>query len=155
MATAERLTKLGLLRTSIAATENQNPHNDAENRQDPAQADDPEDRRTVSGGAGVVLVAEQQHVVDRRADFSRGRFDEAKAHVPAGIFDTVEIARDAAIGREHHDAAGVREEIRLSAEVIAEIGGARSGVNRILRTREEVPAGLRSGTAKVRDRAFL
>src|SRR5258706_7519113 len=50
MATAERLMKLGLLRASIAATENQNPHNDAENRQDSAQADDPEDRRAVSGG---------------------------------------------------------------------------------------------------------
>jgi hypothetical protein len=44
----------------------------------------------------------KKNVVDGRADFSRGRFDQTKAHVPAGIFDTVEIARDAAIGGEHH-----------------------------------------------------
>src|SRR5712664_1950024 len=139
----------------IAATENQNSPDDAENCQDPAQADDPEDRRAVGGGAGIVLIAKQEHVVDGRADFPRGRFDETKAHVPSGIFDAIKITGDAAIGGEHHDAAGVREEIRLSAEVVAEIGGAGGGINRILRTREEMPAGFRSGTAKVRDHAFL
>ena len=66
----------------------------------------------------------------------------AEASTRPRILNTVEVARDAAIWRQQHDAAGVREEIGLSVKGVAEIGSFGHRVNGFLRARQEMPAGI-------------
>ena len=58
--------------------------------------------------ARMVLVAEQRHRVDERADLALGRLDEHEAQVELGEDDVDEVARDAPPGRQDDDAARVR-----------------------------------------------
>ena len=100
----------------------------------------------------VVVIAIQQNVIDRRADFARGGIHEAEAHVAAGIFDTVEIAGDVAVRREQQNAAGVSEEIVLGIEGETEVRGFGRGFDGFFRTGEEMPAGIGFRTAEMSQR---
>src|SRR6516225_5869592 len=104
-----RSLKLFLLRTNLAAPENPNPSHNRKNGEDAANADDPENGSAVGGARGIVVVAEKQDVVDGRADLPVGGVHQSQAHVAAGIFHAVEVARDAAIGGQDHHPAGMRE----------------------------------------------
>jgi len=66
---------------------------------------------------GIVVIAEQQQLVDRRADLSVRRFDHREPKIARGVVHAVEVARDFSIGRGNHHAAGMRE--LLGGRVIA------------------------------------
>ena len=83
--------------TKLTAPGNPDTPEEQENRQDAAEADDPENRRAVFCARGVIVVAEQQNMVDGRANLSSGGIHKAQAHVAAGILDTIEVAGDAAL----------------------------------------------------------
>ena len=57
----------------------------------------------------IVVITKQQNMVDGRADFPRGGIHKSEAHVAAGIFDAVKVARDVAVRRKNQHAAGVSE----------------------------------------------
>ena len=68
-------------------------------------------------------------MIDGRADFSLRGIDEAEAHVPARVFNPIEVARDAAVWGEQEDAARMGEEICFGADAIAKIGGLRDAID--------------------------
>src|SRR5215472_12724690 len=125
-----RSLKLFMLRTNLAAPENPNPSHDRKNGEDAAKADDLENGSAIGGARGIVVVAEKQDVVDGRRDLPLGGVHQSQAHVAAGVFHAVEVARDAAIGGQDHHAAGMRKEIGFLIKVEAEIRGVRGGFNR-------------------------
>src|SRR5580704_13136083 len=140
----------------IASSEDQNPRDDRENRKYSAKADDAKNRGAVARGRRIVLEAIQQEMVDRTSDLSGRGVDQAESHVARRIFHSVEIARDSPVGSEQHDAACVRENVRLRVERIAEIRGVRQRVNRILCAGQEVPACRRLRALKMSEsRRFL
>jgi len=53
------------------------------------------------------------------------RFDQAEAEVARGVLDAVEVARQPPLRRQHHDAGGVRELLRLLVEGVLEADGLR------------------------------
>ena len=91
----------------FAPAENHKPDGHAEQRHDSAHADHRENRGAVAGLRGVVLVAKQQKVIDRRADFPGGGIHKTQADIAGRILDAEEVAGDAAIGRQQQDAAGM------------------------------------------------
>ncbi len=93
------------------------------------------------------MEAEQQHLVGRRADPAVGRLDQAQPQVARRVGNVVEVARDAALRRQHHDAAGVRELVVGRVVAVAEADRPRELVNRPLFAGEEVPAGLGARSA--------
>src|SRR5690349_425391 len=97
------------LGADLAAPENPNPPEDEQNGQDAAQANNPENRGAVGAVRGIVVVTEEQDVIDRRANLSGGGVHQPQAHVAAGVFDAIEVARDAAVRSQEHHPAGVCE----------------------------------------------
>src|SRR5713101_779910 len=135
--------------------EEQNPHKNRGDSEDAAHTDDPEDRRAVAGGRRIVLETEQQDVIRRRADLSRGGFHKAQAHIARRKIHAEEIARDTTVGGQEQDAARVGEEIRFLVIGEAEIRGPRELVNGIFRSRQEMPPGHGFGAAEARHRRLL
>src|SRR5689334_13244462 len=93
----------------FTAPGNQDTPDKQENRQHAAETDNPKNGGAVFRARRVIVVAEQQNVIDGRANLSRGGVYQAQAHVAAGILDTVEVAADAAIRRQDHHATGMSE----------------------------------------------
>src|SRR5947207_2942639 len=93
----------------VTAPGNPDAPDEQENRQDAAEADNPKNGSAVLCARGVIVVAEQQNVVDGRANLSSGGVHKAQAHVAAGILDTIEVAGDAAARGQDHHAAGMSE----------------------------------------------
>ncbi len=94
-------------------------------------------------------------MIDGRADLSCGSVHQSEAHVAAGIFDAVEVPRDAAARRKNHHAAGVSEEIGLGIEGKTKVRGPGRGFNGFLRAGEEMPAGIRLRTAEMNQRLLF
>src|SRR6266576_2171209 len=122
-------------RQLLAPARNQNSSDQAKNRQHAAQPDQLENRRAIGGRRGVVLIAKKEHVVGGRADFSLRGVYEAEAHVPARVFNPIEVARDAAVRGEQEDAARMGEEICFGAEAIAKVGGLGDAIDGFSSTR--------------------
>src|SRR2546425_7489980 len=135
-------------RHSFTAPKNQDSADNAENRQDTAEPDDLENRSAVPCARRVVVIAIQQDVIDGRADPSGRRVHEAEAHVAPGIFDAVEVARNAAVRGKNHNPARVSEQTGLRIEGQTEICGLGRRVNRFLRAGEEMPTGIRFRSAE-------
>src|SRR5712691_5143179 len=74
-------------RQCFTAAGNQDCSDNAENRKDPAETDNLENRSAVSGGRGVIVIAKKQNMIYGSADLSRGGIHEPEAHVAAGILD--------------------------------------------------------------------
>src|SRR5215471_12344725 len=70
-------------RVKFAAPKNPNSTDNGKNGQDATQADDPENRGAVGCARRIVVIAEQQDVINGRADFSSGGVHQAQAHVAA------------------------------------------------------------------------
>jgi len=150
-----RLAQIPGGRQSFAAARNQNSSDNAENGEDPAETDELENRGAVSGGGGIVVIAKEQNVIDGRADLSCRSVHETEAHVAAGIFDAIEVARDVAVRGKKQDAAGVGEEIVFGIEGETEISGFGGGFDGFLRAGEKMPAGIRLRAAESERAAFL
>src|SRR5271157_549579 len=144
-----------LRRGEFAAPENQNGCNDAHNGQNSPKTHNFENRGTVGGGTGIVLIAEEQHAIDGRADLARGGIHETEAYVAAWILDAIEVARDSAIRREDKDAAGVREQTALRKKIIAKIRGLRGSVDGFFGTGKKMPAAGGSWATEVFEGALL
>src|SRR5262249_37587114 len=78
------------------------------------------DREPVPPVLGVVVVAVEQHLIDRAAHLAGRRVDQREAQIARAVIDAEEIARDAAAGREHHDARRVRELLDLRVPDVPE-----------------------------------
>ena len=68
-----------------------------EHGQHAADADDVQHRRAVAPGARIVVEAEQQQLIDRRADRSVGGLDQAEPEIARRVLDAEEVARDAPV----------------------------------------------------------
>src|SRR5206468_567393 len=99
-----------------------------------------EHRETVLPRERVVVVAEEEDLLREPSDAVTGGLDEAQLEVARRVLHAVEVAREAAIRREHHDAARVGELAALLIEEVAEPRGAGQGGDRRLVAGEEAPA---------------
>jgi len=94
---------------------------DAENRENPAETNNLENRSAVGGGGGVVVIAKEQNVIDGRANLSGEASTSPRRMSRPGYSMPVEITRDAAIRRENHHASRVGEEIVLGVKGETEV----------------------------------
>ena len=106
----------------------------------PRDPDRAHDREAVAAGHRVVVIAVEQQRVDRRADLSRRRLDDAEAQIARSVFDAEQILRQPAVGREDDDAARMRVLFRLRVPGVAEAGGLRQPIDLRLIAGQEMPA---------------
>src|SRR6185503_6150047 len=130
----------GQLRAAMAAREREDPQRDEERGRDARDSQDSQDGHAVASGRRIILVAEQQQRIDERARLPFRRFGERQPQVPRRVLDAEEVARDAAVGREDDDRAGVRElpAARVGREAVAD--RAAEGLDRARIARQEPPA---------------
>src|SRR5262249_40130199 len=121
---------------------------DGRDGEEPQGADD---RETILAGRGIVVEAEQEDLLDWRADRAVGRLDQAEAQIAGLELDPIEVARELAAGRQQHEAARVRERLLIRIVVVAEAHAARELLDRRLIAREEVTGGLGAWTAIARE----
>src|SRR5213592_2877302 len=98
------------------------------------------DERAVLAGGGVVVEAEEEELIDRRADLARRGLDQPQAEIARRRLDAVEVARDGTPRRRHDGHRDVRELPPRRVGGVAEADRAREAVDRRLLARQEVPA---------------
>src|SRR5580704_4477056 len=127
----------------ITPAENDETDGQTEKSGDPTHANHGKDGRAVTCLGRIVLIAEQQNVIDRSADFSSGSVDQAETDVAGRIFHAEEIAGDAAVGSKQQDAAGVAKHFCLRVVAVAERGSLSDFVDGFLVSGQEVPTCFR------------
>src|SRR6266480_5173758 len=98
------------------------------------------EKRAVPAGGGVVVEAEEEKLIDRRADLVGRGLHQPQAEIARRRLDAVEVARDGARGREHDGGRDVRELPARRVGGVAEADRAREAVDRRLLAGQEVPA---------------
>src|SRR3954471_8383179 len=88
-----------------------------------AGADEVHRGTAVAAGGRIVVVAEEQDGVGGGADFSGRGFDEREAEVARLVFETVEVAGDAALWRNGEQDGSVRELVDFDVVRVFESGG--------------------------------
>src|ERR1041384_2414705 len=102
------------------------------------------------------MIAEQQDLIDRRADSLLRRVDQAEAHIARGILNAVEVARNLSFRREDHDAARMCELPGRRIELVMKSHRGSDACDVLLITRKKVPSFPRAATAITREiRALL
>ncbi|HBI43194.1 MAG TPA: hypothetical protein DDY78_10110 [Planctomycetales bacterium] len=129
--------------TTAHAPQRQDHAPNSQESQDAAQAHEVHDRRAVFSLGGVVMKAEEQRLIDDRADFVVRRLHQTQLQVTSRIFDVQKVAIEFTDRGKHHDAAGVRELLVILVVGIAETDGVGQPVNGFFIARQEVPARLR------------
>src|SRR4029453_15559870 len=89
---------------------------------DPARANDSLDRDAVTPRRGIVVETKHQERGGRRSDLALQSLDERETQIARRVVDAVEVARDRPFGRDHEDAAGVRDMPASGIPQIAETG---------------------------------
>src|SRR5215471_6524957 len=123
-------------------------HDDQESaqQQDGGQRAEPQNvknHRSVASLSGVIVEAVQHELVHHIfANLALGSFDQTQLYVARKIFNAVVVLRQAAVGREQHDAAGVRKrlDLRLWVPGVTEADRVSQGVNLVLAASQEVPS---------------
>ena len=92
------------------------------------------------------MVAVQKNLVSQVSNLVLRRFDQAHAQIFRRKIDSVEVARNAALGRQDHDGRGVRVLIAGGVVLILKADSLGEGVDRVGRACQEVPAGGGAGT---------
>ncbi len=132
----------------LAPAENHKPECHTEQRYHSAHADHGQHRRTVARFCRVVLVTEQQQMIDGGPNFPCGRVDKSQPYVAGWIVNSEKIARDASTRRQQQNPTRVAEQFGLRVVAVAEIRRLRRGIDRLLRSRQEVPARIGRGPRK-------
>ena len=93
------------------------------------------------------MIAQQQELIDGRANLVVGGFHEPQPHIPWGILNAVKVPRQLSLRGEHHDATGMR--VLLSVRVVAVAKAHRLGqaLNGLGLAGKEMPATVYAGTA--------
>src|SRR5579864_44137 len=102
--------------------------------------------RAVFSGGGIVVIAVEQDLIYCVADLALRGFYQPHAEVFRRKIHAVEIARDAALRRQHHDGGGVCVLVDFGIVLILKADGFGERVNRLRGAGQEVPAGRGAGT---------
>ena len=103
-------------------------------------SDEPHDREAVAGALRVVVEAIEEQLVDRRPDPLIGRLEHGKPHVARAVLDAVEVPRQLAAWRQHHEPADVGVLVDARVVRIPEPDSLRQRRDRLLVPGQEVPA---------------
>src|SRR5882762_930367 len=116
----------------VSFTTKHHEHEDSQNQhcKEARRAHDVHNDEPVFPGDRIVLVAVQERMVGGSADFSLRRLDQPETKIPGRIRDSVKVASDAPVRREHQDRGRMRQR-----------------VNRGLLTRQKVPIPRRARPA--------
>src|ERR1700704_1094523 len=89
----------------VSFTAKHHEHEDSQNQhgKEARRAHDVHYDEPIFPGHRIVLVAVQQRMVGRRANFSFRRLDQSETKISCRIRDSVKVASDAPVRREHHD----------------------------------------------------
>ena len=103
--------------------------------------------RAVLAGRRIVVEAEQENLVHRRADLIARRLHQAQADIARRILHAVEILRYPALRGQDHDGAGVSVLVGLRVVLVMEPDGIGQRADVSLVAGEKVPAigGVRAG----------
>ena len=93
------------------------------------------------------MIAVEQHLVDRIADFALRGLHQTHAQIFRRIIHAVEISRDAPLRRQHHDGRGVRILLDLGIVLILKADSFRERIDRLRGSGQEMPAGSRAGAS--------
>src|SRR5260370_24305778 len=99
-----------------------------------------ENRRSILTLGWIVVVAIQQHFVHHVPNLAPGRFNQSQLYIPGRVFNPVVVLGHAAIWREQHDAAGVRELLNLRVPRVTEAHGLGQRVNLVFAAGQDMPA---------------
>src|SRR5580692_589510 len=139
----------------ITPAENDETDGQTEKSGDPTHANHGKDGRAVTCLGRIVLIAEQQNVIDRSADFSSGRVDQAETYVAGRIFHAEEIAGNAAVGSKQQDATGVAKHFCLRVVAIAEGSSLGDFVDGVFVSGQKMPARFRGWPGEAGQRFVL
>src|SRR3981189_1875910 len=89
----------------VSFTTKHHDHEDSQNQhgKEARRAHDVHYDEPVFPGYRIVLVAVQQRIVGRRPNFSFRRLDQSETKIPCRIRDSIKVASDAPMRREHQD----------------------------------------------------
>src|SRR5579884_2023898 len=116
--------------------------------EDSSAAQQIHNQRSVLTGLRIVVIAEQENLIDRRADAVVRSLDQRKLQIFGLIVDAVQVAREMAIGREHHNAARVDKHLMRGIVAVMKSNRLHQRLNRILSAGKKVPA-CDSGFARI------
>src|SRR4029079_6959270 len=102
--------------------------------------DDPHHREAVLPARRVVVEAREQKLICRTADLPIRSLDERQAQIARSVLDAVEVMRQPAVRRHHHDPARVRELPGVRVVGVAEADGPREPRDLRGATREKTTA---------------
>src|SRR2546426_2968322 len=91
-----------------------------QNRRRSRQAQNVGDDGAVLSARRIIVVAVEQHLIDRIANLPLRRFDQAHPQILGWKIHTIEVARDATLRSQHHDRGRVRELVDLRIVLILE-----------------------------------
>ena len=103
----------------------------------------------------IVVIAEQEELIDRRADFVRRRFDQCQAKVARFVFESVNVARQATVSCSNHYYSGVGKLVLLRIVRVMKSHRVRERVDRRLMPGKKVPSARRIQTAVAFDVGVL
>jgi hypothetical protein len=112
-------------------------------------------RRGVLTRVAIILKAIQQHLVERRTDLARCRFDQRQAIRPRRVLDAIQVAGDAAFGSEHDQDGCVGELPAPLDPLIAESGSVGQFRDRIMLAGQKMPTLRGTGLVDRLEHAFF
>src|SRR5690348_10454111 len=80
-----------------------------EHRRERRNLNDPHNREAVTARRQVVVVAVEQHALDRRGNLAGACVENCEPKIARTVIDAEEVARDMSVGRQHHHARGMGE----------------------------------------------
>src|ERR1700682_5598818 len=94
----------------VAFTAKHHEHKDSQNQygKKPRRSHDIHHDKAVFSGHRIVLVAIEQRVIGRSADFSLRRFDQSETKIASRILHAVKVAGDTPVRREHQNRGRMR-----------------------------------------------
>src|SRR6267378_1403624 len=125
----------------VSFTTKHHEHEDSQNQdgKEARRAHDVHNDEPVFPGHRIVLVAVQQRMVGGSADFSVRRLDQSETKIPSRIRDSIKVASDAPVRREHQDRGRMGVLPARGIVRIVKAGRLRERVNRGLLARQKVP----------------
>src|SRR5262245_15208323 len=107
---------------------------------DARQPQQSQNDRAVFSLCRVVVIAVEEHLIDKVADLSLPRLYQSQAKILRRILHTVVVLRNLALGRQDHDRGGVRALLRLLVVLVLKAGSVRERIDRGLVADQKMPS---------------
>src|SRR5271156_168634 len=87
-------------RIVLAAIKNQHENSNGQHCEYPGCLNHARNQQSIFSGDRIVVIAEEQHLIDRSADLPLRSFDQAQAQIARSVLNPVKVARNLSFGRQ-------------------------------------------------------